>query len=471
MTLLAGMATATGCREDAHPVVDAGVDGGRDADRDSQDDRPPNRTDGAADQVVDRGADGDGAPDTDAGDAGDTGNAPPDTGPLLTEQSFTVSATFLFTPRGVGFHQPVAPVTQEMTLRIDPNGRTLVVGQADAVAMVNLRPGTNRSFDTTSSFMLPLNGNGACSTRVTVESLNLGVDPSALSALGAGRAEVLFGDVAASYDIGVSMVGLRDAIGPALGGDQTGVDPLDALHLPLSEPLAATATARLTTTGAQVDLLTRKSSHATSFDKPAAVALRYATTYQVEVEPWRDLAQIPGRMLPTITSQAAPPLIPEDGFESAPPNLGGGTVAQAPAFPVLAGQKSVLIAPRNSFFGSERFTVRLARQANDAVVRLTVRPISRYEATVSTFSVSMRVAVPGGAIVQATLPPNETVATRFEPPAPGQALFMGPSRTVEIALPPMTGPEIVFDLATQFPQGCGLFPPAAGYLIDDLRVE
>jgi hypothetical protein len=34
----------------------------------------------------------------------------------------------------------------------------------------------------------------------------------------------------------------------------------------------------------------------------------------------------------------------------------------------------------------------------------------------------------------------------------------------------MTGPEIVFDLRTQF-QGCGLFPPAPGYLLDDLRID
>ena len=58
---------------------------------------------------------------------------------------------------------------------------------------------------------------------------------------------------------------------------------------------------------------------------------------------------------------------------------------------------------------------------------------------------------------------------------PGGAHQAGPAigaaRTVEIALPAMTGPEIVFDLSSQTLEGCGLFPRTAGYLLDDLRID
>jgi hypothetical protein len=146
-------------------------------------------------------------------------------------------------------------------------------------------------------------------------------------------------------------------------------------------------------------------------------------------------------------------------------------VVQAPDYPVLAGQKSVMVTPRYlSGTTSPRFTVRLARAANDAVVRVTLRPLGVYSSTVSTYGVGLRIAVPGGSIVNVMLPASESVPTTFAI-ASGPALAIGAPRTVEIPLPAMTGPEIVFDLSTHAPEGCGLFPPTAGYLLDDLRID
>ena len=146
-------------------------------------------------------------------------------------------------------------------------------------------------------------------------------------------------------------------------------------------------------------------------------------------------------------------------------------VVQSPDYPVLAGNKSVLVTPRHfSGVSSPRFTVRLTRAANDVVVRVTLRPVGLYSPTVSTYGVNLRIAVPGGTIVSATLPMNEDVPTTL-PGVSRPALAIGAARTVEIALPPMTGPEIVFDLSSQPLEGCGLFPPTAGYLLDDLRID
>jgi hypothetical protein len=89
----------------------------------------------------------------------------------------------------------------------------------------------------------------------------------------------------------------------------------------------------------------------------------------------------------------------------------------------------------------------------------------------STFGTILRIAVPGGSIVPATLPGEEDVPTVLEATPARQSLLIGAPRTVEIALPAMTGPEIVFDLSTENFEGCGQFPRPAGYLLDDLRVD
>ncbi len=425
--------------------------------------------------------DGGMGPDLQIGDAGggDVDSSDADGGsdgveaglPLMEKQSFTVAATVTFRHRGPGT-PPMMPVPamMEMMLRLDPVDRQLVIGAQGVARVVRLRPATGGAFENMAPFMLPVRGTGACSASVTVDKLTIDATSRWLSAQGTGVASVIYGDVVFSYDATMTMAGPRDSTGPSLGENVDGVDPLGALGLSVSEPVASAA-ARLVLGNERVELApSRADDQVVGFVKPMALALRYGSAYQVEVDAWSDLAQNAGRPLPKLTTQALPELSPEDGFESAGAALGGAAVVQDPDYPVLAGDKSVLVTPHFSGVFSPRFTVRLARSANDVVVRLTLRPVGLYPPTVSTYGVSLRIAVPGGTIVNATLPMNEDVPTTL-PGVSRPALAIGAARTVEIALPAMTGPEIVFDLSSQTREGCGLFPPTAGYLLDDLRID
>jgi hypothetical protein len=406
----------------------------------------------------------DGQPDREGGTDGlDAGPA------LMSEQSFTVAATISF-PGPTAQKPPT--FTIELMLRLDPVGHRLVVGAPGGARAVRVRPATGSTFETMEPFMIPGSLGGYCGFTITVDKLTIDAGPNGLSAQGTGVANaVTGGDILVRYDAVLSLVGPRDSIGPSLGEDIEGVDPLAALALTASEPVASGATARLVLGGARVQLEgSRAADLIVGFAKPMQVALRYSSTYQVEVDTWSDLAQNAGRALPKLTTQALPELSPEDGFESAGPTLGGAHVVQAPDYPVLAGKKSVLLTPHNLINPrSSRFTVRLARAANDAVVRVTLRPLGVSDSP-STIGVSLRIGVPGGSIVHATLPASESVATPLGAPTlPG--LLVGTARTVEIPLPPLIGPEIIFDLANQAPEGCGLFPATAGYLLDDLRID
>jgi hypothetical protein len=457
------------CDSEPEPSVDAldmgaDVEGGREL---GTSDHPADSGDGR-----DAGLDLDGADGQPDGDGGADGvEAGP---PLMAEQSFTVAATITSRPRGPsgGLASMPQPSMMEMMLRLDPVGRRLIIGAAGVARVVGLRPATGSAFETTAPFMIPARGTGACSATVTVESLTIDARSSWLSGQGTGVASLIYGDVVYPHDATVTLAGPRDTTGPSLGENVDGVDPLGALALTVSEPVAGVA-ARLVLGGERVDLVpSRDADQIVGFAKPMALALLYGTTYQVEADAWSDLAQNAGRTLPKLTTRALPELSPEDGFESAGAMLGGAVVVQSPDYPVLAGNKSVFVTPRHfSGVSSPRFTVRLARAANDVVVRVTVRPVGVYAPTVGAYGVNLRIAVPGGSIVNATLPMNEDVPTMLPGTSSRPPLNVGAARTVEIALPPMAGPEIVFDLSSQTPEGCGLFPPTAGYLIDDLRID
>ena len=130
----------------------------------------------------------------------------------------------------------------------------------------------------------------------------------------------------------------------------------------------ASAVARLVLGDERVDLASsRDADQVVGFTKPMALALRYGSTYQVEVDAWSDLAQNPGRPLPKLTTQAPPELSPEDGFESAGAIAGWCRGGAEPRLPGPVGQQvGAGDAPPFRGESSPRFTVRLARAANDS---------------------------------------------------------------------------------------------------------
>jgi hypothetical protein len=202
-----------------------------------------------------------------------------------------------------------------------------------------------------------------------------------------------------------------------------------------------------------------------------------------------DLAGNPGTALPKLITNVAPPLVPQDGFESAGATLGGVHIIDASTLPPISGKKSALVTGRLGSLSnlpiddSFHMALRLAVKPTDRVVRFALRPIASLGRSADTRGTLIRVAVPGGTITVATLPQEEDLKIEQSlsgVPYASKAWF-GDVRTVEVPLPPDATSQVIFDFAISasgaalengiITSACGLIPAPASYLVDDLRVE
>jgi hypothetical protein len=171
------------------------------------------------------------------------------------------------------------------------------------------------------------------------------------------------------------------------------------------------------------------------------------------------------------TTRAAPPLVPEDGFESATGTaLAGARLLSGPGAPVLAGNKSLYSPGGNTVgTGANRFALRLALQPGDTVIRFSYQLV-RSSASAYTTSPALVVGAVGGAPATTTL--RQDTGTYSPVQLPDQSIiYVSATSTAEIPLPAGAAGEIVVELGPIAP-GCGLPPPpAAGIILDDLRVE
>src|SRR5262249_54871397 len=146
----------------------------------------------------------------------------------------------------------------------------------------------------------------------------------------------------------------------------------------------------------------------TRFYKPT-VMLRYATQYLVSASGIADFA---GNGLlasnnMTFTTQARPPLAPQDGFESVTdPTLGGVQVLSGAGAPTLTGARSLYIPPTTTGATTlqPQFLVRLALAAGDTVVRFNYRAVQI--GTIGTFQygATWQLGIEGGMIAGQELP-------------------------------------------------------------------
>ncbi|HEY0709487.1 MAG TPA: hypothetical protein VGG33_21940 [Polyangia bacterium] len=429
----------------------------------------------------DGGVDGaDTKPATD-GDVSETGG---DAGPLREARSYTTRASFTFTPMGnVPFPGRQLPTEQTVLVHIDPVTNRITLGVRGGAGRVPMQTTDGRQFTSDSSIRLTV-PTSFCGASVSYKTLAFTVAGDQLTGQGAGSLEILDGDVAYNLPATMTFAGTIDKTPPTFGENLTGVDPLADPWLPASEPLAAGAKARLhSISGTEALDLVPVSPPGldlvVGFRKPSR-ALNYDLTYALTAVPGVDLANNPAAVGTTLTTIAAPAVLMEDGFEGAANTAGGAAVATAALLPPISGTKSVVVVSR---FGggrilpgaagtSDRFSARFVVNAGDTRVRLALRPLGELNLTASTQGAALRVAVAGGNITQATLPPNETLTQELELPG-NRRVYAGPVRTVEIPLPAAVavGGHVVVDLSVDGPTVCGLPAPKAGYLIDDVRVE
>ena len=397
--------------------------------------------------------------------------------PLATPTFFQVQGRLTLTPEQSASVSviPSPPTEQDFLLYVDPLAPSVVSflpGQADRKAATT----DGVSFAVAEGFIVGLPGSCAGSD-VYYSSFRFTADgaPGTLAGTATGLASLGVGDVAFSYKAALTFTGTRDLAGPSLDVGAA-VDPFHVADLRANRPLPAVASARLDSAGESIELrpLLTTLELDLGFAIPPATLPRYGTAYDVIVTPWQDLAGNPGVPPGQLTTRPAPVLVAREDFENADQVSGDGTVVDAAVLPPITGLRSAVLATGQSSadvaFDSPHVSARLQVVPGNTVVAFAARPFSRF-ATASTYGITMQAGVPGGAVTAAVLPATETITWSASAAASG-GVGLGEVRTIEIPLPAGVDSEVIVDLHVAPPIPCGLpLPPAAGYLIDDLRVE
>ena len=281
--------------------------------------------------------------------------------------------------------------------------------------------------------------------------------------------------------LSISLTGVPDNQWPGFDSALFGgvaVDPFTFPTVVPTEPLPPNT--RLTFVnlrGDRVDLAPRADQTVAAFSFEPALyrMLRYGEQYSVMFDGIVDFA---GNVYPpggtvAFTTAAAPPLVAEDGFESATgTTLASAQVLSGSGAPTITGARSLYIPPIVSVFppsGSTKLTqlaLRLALAPGDTVVRFSYRTVNPSSFGGATFQMGSE----GGQIVVPTLSSATQSTTTATIPGQG-SVMLGPITTGEFALPPDAAGEITLIRFAQTWASSMPSPPVTGLIIDDLRAE
>jgi hypothetical protein len=474
-----------GPRGDAGTATEAGaldIRSGSDATT-TQDVAAPNDVPGATDAQTEV-ADGRGAADA-ASDAGNVTDATTTTDtPTAADARMDATSD---APRLVGrrSYLLVAPDTPQvdggasvpptsttlLTLVLDGASQTAILGSAagGSIAPFTITPAGVIQIQ--QPFTLAL----SCEMRVTYTSLDLtlAADGTLLVA-GQGQAIRFSGDVGMASPFTVSLIGVPDRVRPVLIGGST--DPFRSGTFVASEPLPVDSHPVLTSASGDRMVLSAIDGQmgvAWSFAPPSKLR-RFGDTYRVSLAGVADFAGNLGHTDDDVVfkTDAAPPLITEDGFESVTATaLGGAQVLSGGGTAVIAGAKSLYI-PSSSGIGTPppvQLALRLALTPGDRVLRFSYRVV-----TPSSFAFTQfLMASVGGTIVgfASSLTSSPTSTVTF--PGGAQAT-VGPIVDAEFPLPTDASGELVIERVHSGAAGCRSQlppPPVAGLIIDNLRAE
>jgi hypothetical protein len=400
-------------------------------------------------------------------DGGLDGGGPP----VVGRHAYVASSAYRVTrDGGTGV---VSDGTHTFTLVLDADEGVAII---DRTAVPLLRLG-NRKFATDGRFSVGLTGTQGCSASISYDELTITVGDTAVAGTGKGTVTVIFGDVGSPAAADMSLTGSLDTVPPSVTFFGTSlVNPLFGTGLGLSEPIPPGATAELRTAGADpialVPILSSDGRVLSGFRTPAVV-LRYGVQYEMFTSGLLDFAGNPASHNGPFkfTTRDAPPLVAEDGFESAPDGpLGGALVISGAGAPVLAGSKSMLLPALPEFGTASSLYLRIALGPGDQVVRFSYRVVA-LSASGYVLSPTLLVGAVGAGTGALMLAPETGPFTSSE--IPNQpTMFVGAVKTAEIPIPAGSTGELVIERAATSSAGCGLPPPpAAGLIIDDLRAE
>jgi hypothetical protein len=376
------------------------------------------------------------------------------------------------------------PPTNRFTLIQDLDAPRMIVGGNGRGAVVGLTTSDGRTFQSTGGFAVGEGSPDACSgpENIRYENVAATITDTSLTGTASGSATISCGDCSFMVPFSAILTGTRDKTLPTLraSGPAAPATPFDPFSLVASEPLPATATAKLVADdGATIDLIPQITSGDVpfigSFSKPDVV-LRAGQGYVVSFDGLIDFAGQSDNVGPPLrlTSFVAAPTVPEDGFESATGSVvGGAMIMRAGALPAIAGNTSVYIGPKGApgldAPNGRSLMVRLARQAGDTNLRFSYRVVASQPTILvpATVRVGSEGASPGDAIYAIGNMSNRTEMLTVG----GASVFASVAAVMQVPLPADATDgvlfTIVFNTVSCFPDGL----QDAGVLIDDVRVE
>jgi hypothetical protein len=375
------------------------------------------------------------------------------------------------------------PATNDFTLVLDADARLAIAGGNGQGAVIGVTTADGRTFHSAGTFSVGSTGS-VCTGQedVRYDEFEVAIDGNSLSGSARGSADISCGDCVFQVPFTATLIGTSDATPPSLRATGTNPqDPFEAFNLVTTEPLPASATARLVADdGTAIDLVPQTVDGpiplVVGFAKPEVV-LRDGRAYAVALDGLVDFAgQMDRSGTPLrLVSFPAAPLVPADGFESVTETvLGGAMVMRAGPLPAIAGNTSLYIgttgAPGLDPTAGHALMVRLSRQPADTKLVFSYRVVASgiERAFVGTIRVGSEDASPGSAIDELN-PPTGSPETLV---VGGQMAIATPVGVEEVPLPADATSEVLFFIAPSNPL-CGnlAFPTGMGLLIDDLRLE
>ncbi len=400
--------------------------------------------------------------------------------------AYTVTSTVSWTDSQFTETGANLPATQTVTLVLDTNARSAIVGAKDHDARP-YQSNDDRTFqidpDPPGGFTVPLRG-GCYPPYVGYGAMTvMFADGASLTGTGTGLGCVEgFGN---SVCAKVSMVfaGRPDVEAPTLTVDDSGgaVDPFVGATVRASEPLPPTTRPTMTSTSgdrftlAQVPYgVPSRDAAATNFHTPN-VLLRYGEGYSVIPDGIVDFAGNATTTPATFQTVAPPPLAAPDGFESVTgTSLGGAILISGAGNPVISGAQSLYVPLQNHRDTCANQTLlaslRLAVPAGATTIRFSYRSVTYTSSGPGTGFVGVEWASAGQPISSGSLPAAQNPKT-FTMPDQTMTL-LGPVTSAEFPLDASTGAEVALAFMYNL-LGCSTLGPcpSVGIVIDDLRVE
>jgi hypothetical protein len=424
----------------------------------------------------------------DAGSSG--GDGPAMNVPLTGVHAFTVSSRVTSDPSNQTTpFGPTGEWTQSFKLVLDTNAGLAILGATREADATPYQSNDGRTFDISGTFFVAVPD--AAGSTDTCGTLSVEYGPMTVQVAsdghltGAGTAGVCApaGDTSYCSNATLALTGEPDVDPPVLTADEANspVDPFISVSLSASEPLPLGTRPTMTSaSGDRVVFAPPPPGGSPELDMfvayfpPPDVLLRHADTYTVLPDGVVNLVGTAAANAEQFQTSAAPPLAPQDGFESVTDaSLGGATVVSGLDPRVIAGAKSLYVPPQPASArpASSKLALRLVVPPGATTIRFSYRKVdiegedgSLHFGWASVGQPITTMDVPlGGTPVIAELPDQSVIS-------------LGDVTLAELPLGAGTGAEV--ELALVDPgSGC---PPHAttplsnhvvGIVIDDLRVE